>query len=283
MIYRSNSSISHALSLQESHGLDYNVSNLSSNITMLIHPHLKGESFFIPGNDTGILLLHGATATTAEVRLLGEHLANEGYSVLAPLLPGHATSIKDLNNTKWQEWITTAESAYNELSRNCQHIIVGGESVGALLALYLTYQHPEIRGVLLYSPAFAFNYSFFTWIFIYLSSPFITALKKNTKKHNQHWQGYNERPLKLAIEIKKLQHIIRTNLKQIQQPTLLAFSTIDEVVSVEAIQQSAKILPNIKDLIKLEGDEHIIILGDKRMQIFQQTVAFIQKIQQPHK
>ena len=34
------------------------------------NPHLDGESFYWQGNATGILLFHGFTATTTEVRLL---------------------------------------------------------------------------------------------------------------------------------------------------------------------------------------------------------------------
>ena len=35
----------------------------------------------------------------------------------------------------------------------CSSVIVGGESVGALLALRLASDHPEIKGLLLYAPA----------------------------------------------------------------------------------------------------------------------------------
>ena len=37
------------------------------------------------------------------MRLLGDHLHQEGYTVLGVLLPGHGTKPEDLNETKWQD------------------------------------------------------------------------------------------------------------------------------------------------------------------------------------
>ena len=38
---------------------------------LFINPHMDGSSFFFPGGPVGILLIHGFTATTVEVRALG--------------------------------------------------------------------------------------------------------------------------------------------------------------------------------------------------------------------
>ena len=51
------------------------------------NPDLAGKSFFWPGNATGLLLLHGFTATTAEVRLLADGFKNLGYTISAPPAP----------------------------------------------------------------------------------------------------------------------------------------------------------------------------------------------------
>ena len=38
------------------------------------NPQLEGDDFLWKGNPTGVLLIHGFTATTAEVRLIAEKL-----------------------------------------------------------------------------------------------------------------------------------------------------------------------------------------------------------------
>jgi len=44
---------------------------------MIHNPHLEGGPFVWEGNRLGILLIHGFTATTTEVRLLAEKLHGE--------------------------------------------------------------------------------------------------------------------------------------------------------------------------------------------------------------
>jgi len=65
----------------------------------IVKPHLDGSSFQLPGNRTGFVLLHGFTATTTEVKPLAERLHHEGYTISAPLLPGHDSHPDDLNAT----------------------------------------------------------------------------------------------------------------------------------------------------------------------------------------
>src|SRR5512142_3213769 len=103
----------------------------------LHNPHLEGESFFWEAGPTGVLLLHGLTATTAEVRLLARRLHDRGYTIAGPLLPGHGTTPENLNRTRWIDWVQAAEESYRELSARCTRVFIGGESMGAVAALYL--------------------------------------------------------------------------------------------------------------------------------------------------
>jgi carboxylesterase len=101
-------------------------------IPIFEHPDLDGKTFFLNGNWIGILLIHGFTATTVEMRWLGEYFSKKGLTVSAPLLPGHGTSPKDLNNRKYTEWIKCAEDAFAELKKTCSSVIVSGESMGQM-------------------------------------------------------------------------------------------------------------------------------------------------------
>lgn len=121
----------------------------------ILNPELEGGSFFWKGGETGVLLLHGLTATTAEVRPLAKRLLTEGYTVSGILLPGHGTTPENLSQTHREDWLKASKEAYNELKRECSSVIVGGESAGALLALHLASEQPEIKGLLLYTPAMA--------------------------------------------------------------------------------------------------------------------------------
>jgi carboxylesterase len=106
------------------------------------------------------------------VRPLGRHLHEAGYTVAGPLLPGHGTRPEDLNRVSWQDWVGATEEVYQKLSARCQSVFLGGESMGAVLALYLASQHAT-AGVLTYAPAIKLNLSLWDRIRLHLLAPLI--------------------------------------------------------------------------------------------------------------
>jgi carboxylesterase len=70
------------------------------------------EPFLLPGSKKGALLIHGFTGSPSEMRLLGEHLHRENYTVLAPRLAGHGTTPEDMACTSWRHWYGSGLDAY---------------------------------------------------------------------------------------------------------------------------------------------------------------------------
>ena len=157
----------------------------------ILNHELEGGSFLWKGGEIGILLLHGLTATTAEIRPLAKSLLKEGYTVSGVLLPGHGTTPENLSRTSREDWIKASEKAYNKLKQECSCVIVGGESVGALLAIHLASENPEIKGLLLYAPAMRLAASFLKKVFLVMVSPFVFSVKKKFTEDREGfpWQG----------------------------------------------------------------------------------------------
>ncbi|HWU87850.1 MAG TPA: alpha/beta fold hydrolase, partial [Kofleriaceae bacterium] len=84
-------------------------------------------------DDLGVVLVHGFTGTPFEIRPLGELLHRDGFTVHAPLLPGHGTSIDDLDRTTWRDWADAVERAADAMGRRCARVAVVGQSLGGLL------------------------------------------------------------------------------------------------------------------------------------------------------
>ncbi len=221
------------------------------------HSELDGKTFIKKGNQIGILLLHGFTATTVEVRQLADFFSNKGFTVGAPLLPGHGTTPEDLNMRKYSEWINCVDEAYNALKKTCSSIIVGGESMGAILSLYLAESYPAIKALLLYAPAVKITGLKYAGI-LRLFFPF--KGKKNTNAILP-WQGYSVYPLNAAYQLFKLQKIVLKNIRQVNQPMIIFQGAFDRTIDHDS---SDLILNLASSTVKtnhiLANSGHVILL-----------------------
>lgn len=247
---------------------------------MIVNPHLQGEPFFWQGGPIGVLLIHGFTATTAEVRLLGKILHEQGYTISAPLLPGHYTNPDDLNKVKWQQWVDTAETSYRQLSEKCQHIFVGGESTGGLLSLYLASEHPEVISVLAYAPALKLKNSRFIRLILPVMAQFVSYVPKEDKDRDLQWQGYPVNPLKGVQQLLKLQDIVYNRLHRIQQPLLIVQGRLDASVHPSVPGTIASLVrSNLISIHWMHHSSHVVILDKELDQVGNITLDFMQQVQ----
>jgi carboxylesterase len=105
---------------------------------------MLGAPFDLPGDDRGVLCVHGFTGSPYEMRYLGDRLHARGYSVLGPTLPGHGTTLDDLDATTWQDWAAAVDDSFEALRRRCRHVCVVGLSLGGLLTLYLASRRRDV-------------------------------------------------------------------------------------------------------------------------------------------
>jgi len=241
------------------------------------NPQLDGSDFYWSGSQTGVLLIHGFTATTAEVRLVAERLHQAGYTVAGPLLPGHGTHPDDLNRARWPMWLERVKLFYEKLLRDCTQIFVIGESMGALLALELAAQHPEIMGVMLFAPGIKVNR---LWLANILA-PFKAYIPKKGKDDRLFWKGYNVDPLRGAAELRKLQKHARRQLSKIKQPTLVFTGEYDRTIASDSAEIILKgIQSRIKHHQHMEKSAHCILLDQEQEEILQTILAFMENPKQ---
>jgi carboxylesterase len=100
-----------------------------------------------------VLLVHGFTGSPPEMRLVGDYLHQRGLTVSGPLLPGHGTTVEEMNRCRWTDWTDHVEGALANLQARCETVFAGGLSMGSLLTLYLAAHPPDLPGAILYSPA----------------------------------------------------------------------------------------------------------------------------------
>jgi carboxylesterase len=123
-------------------------------------------SIFVPGGRNGVLLVHSLGGSPIELKFVAHTLAQLGYTVYCPLLPGLAGGTDVSGLSTWQDWYAALEKAHDELMQHCDAVIVGGISAGSMLALRLAALRPEkIHGLMLFSPTFWPNGWAIPWYF----------------------------------------------------------------------------------------------------------------------
>jgi carboxylesterase len=115
------------------------------------------EPWSAPGSGergrTGVVLVHGFTASPLALRPMGQRLAAEGYAVEIPLLPGHGTSHRDLARTRYADWFGAVQRATEQLAASCSAVVLVGHSMGGTLSLDLASRRPDqVSGCVVINP-----------------------------------------------------------------------------------------------------------------------------------
>jgi carboxylesterase len=253
-------------------------------LTRLQNPQLDSSPFFYPGSPTGVLLLHGLTATPVEVKLVGEYLHEHGYTVSGPRLPGHASSVEELNRCSWCDWVEHAREAYLDLDSRCQRVFVGGESMGGLLALFLASEYLSIAGLLIYAPVLRASSRLI--LLTPLLKHVIKTLEKNRPKDdpdslvNQRWQGYTVDAIPALSELLTLQRQLRRRLHRVTQPLLVLQGRQDTTVDTRGAREIIdQVRSDDKELVWFERSSHCVMLDSEWEEAAQKTLAFLRRIE----
>lgn len=238
---------------------------------------LDGYDFTYEGSQTGILLIHGFTATTTEVRLLADQLFQSGYTIHAPLLPGHGTTPRELNKTRYQDWLDAVDGAYAFMQHKCTDIFVAGESMGALLSLYLAARQSKIAGVICYSPAVVVKN---IWLAIVLQY-FVDFLPKSGAADNLPWKGYKVNPTRATAQLFLLQRYVKPLLQKVRQPLCVFIGRKDDRISPNAGDYLLQHVNSTqKEIHYQENSPHCMILAKELPDISSKTKCFIQSVVQ---
>lgn len=248
------------------------------------HPWLNPGPFALAGGPVGVLLIHGFTGSPPEMRPLGDFLARHGYTVLAPLLPGHGTEPEDLNRVRWQDWTAAVEAAYADLASRTAQQFVAGLSMGALLALHLASADlpGRLRGVILFAPGMrTADWRLpLTPLARYVRpllprDPDAPSDLGDPTADRLLW-SYEAYPVGGASQLWRLQRAVRKRLRRVTAPILIFQGRRDRAVRPDSPQFILdRVSSAHKELIWLERSGHALTVDQEKEAVFQRCLEFI--------
>jgi carboxylesterase len=228
----------------------------------------------------GIVLVHGFTSTPSVMRPWGEFLNNHGFTVRVPLLPGHGTSIADLDEVSWQQWPAEIESHVNQLLTECEKVILCGFSMGAAASLHVASRYQsQLTGLILVNPMIHRKNAWPIAVKIAsrLVKSFGTAGSDIKRGDVIQWK-YDRTPMRAAHQLLRLLEETRPLLPNIKSPLLLFRSVTDHTLPAsnsELILSS--IGSNQRQEITLQNSYHVAPLDHDQEQIFSESLKFIRE------
>ncbi|MHA1974229.1 MAG: alpha/beta hydrolase [Candidatus Hodarchaeales archaeon] len=238
-----------------------------------------------------VIMLHGYTFNPYELREFGDHLAAEGFHVMAPLYPGHGEDKYSLAKCSKEDWIKEIEAVFTDIkAQDPENIFVTGQSMGGLLTLYLAIQHPEItaiapivapvflkKKILMIVPLAKRLFKFFP-----MTEP-ADALDPNVINDpiiKENERRYDKTVMNALVGLLDLMKIVNRDLARIQQPTLIVQAKKDKTVhpeNAEYIFNHISTPHGDKRILVLENSGHMAVMDYDKEQVFTKVSKFFKQ------
>ncbi len=247
---------------------------------------IKGAGeIFIPGNDTGCLVLHGFTGYPGEMKLLSNYINKKlGYTVYVPRLPGHATCGEDFLKTGARDWIRRSIDAYLDLSERCSRVFVTGLSMGGILATIIGVLY-KVKKLVLYAPAhkvYKPHYKFLAHLFSLFAKKAarkvanLSPEDENDPVRRKLWEEYWRYNWFIqGKEFFKVQAYGNKLLKNLSSEVLVIVSKGDKSVPVEVADHIKKRVKGRVEIVLLEKSGHVVVNDVEKEKVFEETVRWL--------
>jgi carboxylesterase len=236
------------------------------------------EPFSATGSRQGVLVLHGFTGNPQSMRPLAEVLADAGYSVELPRLPGHGTSLEDMMTTSWDDWSATAADSYDELDARCDQVAIAGLSMGGALACSVAESRLNVAGLVLINPLVkAPPREMLDGLDQLIDSGVetIDAIGSDIKKDGSKEFSYPATPLRSAKSLFAGVEGVHKGLSLITAPILLLSSREDHVVTSDNGDELERSSGGAVERVWLEDSYHVATLDNDAGLIESLSLGFL--------
>lgn len=238
------------------------------------------KPFTFEGGDRAVLLLHGFTGNSADVRMLGRFLEKKGYTCHAPIYKGHGVPPEELVHTEPTDWWQDVTEAYQLLKdKGFEKIAVVGLSLGGVFSLKLGYTVPVLGVVPMCAPMYIKSEETMYQGILAYAREYKKREQKSPEQIEQEMLEFQKTPMNTLKALQQLIADVRNNVDMIYAPTFVVQARHDEMINTD----SANIIYNgvestLKDIKWYEDSTHVITLDKQRDELHEDVYNFLEQL-----
>jgi len=238
----------------------------------------------------GVLIVHGFTSSLDCVNGLQPPIEALGLPTRMPVLRGHGgASPEALRGVTWQEWVTDAEAALDDLLTEADKAIVFGHSMGGLVALTLAAEHPDdVDSLVVAATALVFTNPLGPGKPLNFLAPLVSRLMKKVDMPPTYADpslakydtNYRYAPTDAVASLFEFARVTRRRLPEVRVPALIMHSRKDTTIDPEAsevIYNHIGTPPDQKRLVWFEVTEHEMFRDCEREATIQTVVDYVRE------
>ena len=246
------------------------------------------EPFDFKRGDVGVLLVHGFGGASREMRFLGEHLAEKGFTVKGVVLPGHGRSVYELERTGWGDYYAEVARCFEDLRGNCSKVMGAGLSMGSALLLRLAAEREELAALAVMNPFIYVRHSWYHLLppemWTRLIGRFVRFTRKaqlgriNDPAQLKHHVASRFLSMRALLSVIKGLDGVRRSLPRVSQPLLLLQSRNDGTISQKGTRLVfERTASQQKQLVYFERSNHVLSVDYEREEVYELISAFLDK------
>lgn len=238
------------------------------------------EPFTFKAGKRAVLLLHGFTGNSADVRMLGRFLEKKGYTCHAPHYKGHGVPPEALVHTGPTDWWKDVMGGYEFLKKNgYDEIAVAGLSLGGLFSLKLGYTVP-IKGIVpMCAPMSVKSEAVMYQGVLDYARKYKEHEGKAAEQIEEEMDAFRKTPLKTLKALQALISEVRNHLNWIDAPTFVVQARHDQMIHPESANIIYRSIESgLKKLTWYEQSGHVITFDKERHQLHEDIYAFLEML-----
>ncbi|WP_102344926.1 alpha/beta hydrolase [Bacillus sp. Marseille-P3661] len=235
---------------------------------------------FETDGDRAVLLLHGFTGNSADVRMLGRFLESKGYTCHAPVYKGHGVSLEELVEYGPDDWWEDVRNGYQFLKdKGYEKIAVCGISLGGVFSLKLGYTEPIKAIIPMCAPMYMNKEEIMLQGVLSYAKEYKRREGKSDEQIAAEMEELQQAPMKTIHALQNLIVDVRKQIDLIYAPTFVVQGRLDDMINTDSANVIYEEVQTDQKKIKwYEESGHAITFDKERDQLHEDIYEFLHNL-----